>query len=427
MSFSVFSGSLVADNISIADDPAFSPKPFLQAKSLHIGVEVGPLLFHRQLLVTSFVADSPAINLVHNAQGTWNFSDMGRNAGSRTRNTQKESALPTFTVGEMKVVNGTATVSDVPSTGAPITYSKLNLSAEQFSFAKAFSFVISASLPGDGVLDVKGNAGPVNQKDASETPLNATIHLNHFDPVAAGVVQASQGISMLADVTAQVTSNGQTLTSKGTVQAARLKLVANGSPTPNPVKTFLHRQPQPRCQERAGQRPEYQHRWRYRACERHLHDDWARRRCWRSTFLLRTCPSTRSRRCCLPRECACLAAHSLQGGTLTANLAITGPANAPTISGPVQVDNTRLAGFDLSSKIGGSEAGCRLARAARRSRPSGANVNLIVPGHAHRQSLHLGSACSAPLPAPALFPRRAALTFRCWPSSTPAPVWLVRR
>ena len=31
---------------------------------------------------------------------------------------------------------------------------------------------------------------------------------------------------------------------------------------------------------------------------------------------------------------------SLQGGTLTANLAITGPANAPTISGPVQVDNT---------------------------------------------------------------------------------------
>jgi AsmA protein len=43
----------------------------------------------------------------------------------------------------------------------------------------------------------------------------------------------------------------------------------------------------------------------------------------------------------------------LQGGTLTATLAITGPATAPTISGPVQVDNTRLTGFDLFSKIGG--------------------------------------------------------------------------
>src|SRR3984885_13572259 len=71
LSFSVFSGSLVADNISIADDPAFGSKPFLQAQSLHIGVEVVPLLFHRQLLVTSFVADSPTINLVHNGQGVW--------------------------------------------------------------------------------------------------------------------------------------------------------------------------------------------------------------------------------------------------------------------------------------------------------------------------------------------------------------------
>jgi AsmA protein len=104
-----------------------------------------------------------------------------------------------------------------------------------FSFAKSFPFDLSASLPGGGLLDAKGNEGPVNQKDASDTPLNATIHLKHFDPVAAGVIQANQGISMLADVTAQVTSSGQTLTSNGTVVAARLQLVANGSPTPNPV------------------------------------------------------------------------------------------------------------------------------------------------------------------------------------------------
>src|ERR1700678_1773086 len=114
LSFSVFSGSLVADNVSIADDSAFSSKPFLQTQSLHIGVEVGPLLFHRQLLVTSFVADSPSINLVHNAQGIWNFSNIGSNAASRTQNPEKETALPNFTVGQMQVVNGTAMVSDVP-------------------------------------------------------------------------------------------------------------------------------------------------------------------------------------------------------------------------------------------------------------------------------------------------------------------------
>src|ERR1700758_3187625 len=45
LSFSLFSGSLVADNIAIADDPAFSSSPFVQAKELKVGVELGPLIF----------------------------------------------------------------------------------------------------------------------------------------------------------------------------------------------------------------------------------------------------------------------------------------------------------------------------------------------------------------------------------------------
>ena len=270
LSFSIFSGSLVADNVSIADDPAFSPKPFLQAQSLHIGVEVVPLLLHRQLIVTSFVADEPSINLVHNAQGIWNFSNIGSNAASRTQNDSKESALPNFTVGELKVVNGTATVSDQPATGAPFVYSKLNLTAEKFSFAKSFPYSLSADLPAGGTLSAKGNAGPVNQKDASATPLTSVITLKHFDPVAAGVLGADQGISMLADITAQVTSNGQTLNSNGTVNAARLKLVANGAPTPNPVDiTYTVSQ---NLETRSGQISDLGIKTgrRNRACERNL-------------------------------------------------------------------------------------------------------------------------------------------------------------
>ena len=42
----------------------------------------------------------------------------------------------------------------------------------------------------------------------------------------------------------------------------------------------------------------------------------------------------------------------LQGGTLTANLNVTGSTAAPIISGPIRIDNTNLAGFDLGSKLG---------------------------------------------------------------------------
>ena len=45
ISLSLLTGSLVAENISIADDPAFSATPFLEAKELRIGVELGPLIF----------------------------------------------------------------------------------------------------------------------------------------------------------------------------------------------------------------------------------------------------------------------------------------------------------------------------------------------------------------------------------------------
>ena len=39
LSLALWSGSVAADNISIADDPKFSNAPFVQAKSLKVGVE----------------------------------------------------------------------------------------------------------------------------------------------------------------------------------------------------------------------------------------------------------------------------------------------------------------------------------------------------------------------------------------------------
>ena len=379
LSFSIFAGSLVADNISIADNPAFSPKPFLQAKSLHIGVEVAPLVFHKQLLVRNLVADSPSINLVHNAQGTWNFSDIGKTAGSRTQNTQQESALPNFTVGQMRVVNGTATVSDIPLTGTPFVYSDLDLTVDQFSFAKAFPFTLSAKLPAGGLLDVKGNAGPVNAKDASETPLGANINLKHFDPVAAGVIPASQGISMLADITAQVTSNGQTLNSTGTVNASRLQLVANGAPTPNPVDiayTITHN-----LDARTGQINDLG--IKTGGVTVHINGTYAMTGPETTLALHLAAPNLPINQveALLPAAGIRLpSGSSLQGGTLTANLSITGPANAPTINGPVEVDNTLLAGFDLSSKIGGLKGGSTSGAKGTQIQTVRANVNSSPQG-----------------------------------------------
>src|SRR3954468_18887737 len=77
LKLSILSGSVTANDLSIADDPAYSRTPFVQAKSLAIGVELWPLIASRQLHVTGLSIDQPAITLIQSSFGDWNFSKLG--------------------------------------------------------------------------------------------------------------------------------------------------------------------------------------------------------------------------------------------------------------------------------------------------------------------------------------------------------------
>ncbi len=68
LSLSLFSGKVGVENVSIADDPAFSKSPFITAKSLEVGVELMPLIFSKQLNVTGIVLDEPQITLLKGLQ-----------------------------------------------------------------------------------------------------------------------------------------------------------------------------------------------------------------------------------------------------------------------------------------------------------------------------------------------------------------------
>src|ERR1700679_1170086 len=54
LELAIWSGGLVAENTSVADDPAFSPQPFIQADSVKIGVELLPLIFSKQIHIRGF-------------------------------------------------------------------------------------------------------------------------------------------------------------------------------------------------------------------------------------------------------------------------------------------------------------------------------------------------------------------------------------
>src|SRR5499427_7859938 len=81
LSLSLLRGALTAKDLSIGDDPKFSPSPFVTAKSLSVGVEMLPLIFSKQLNVTGITIDEPQVTLLKNPAGDWNYSSIGGSNG----------------------------------------------------------------------------------------------------------------------------------------------------------------------------------------------------------------------------------------------------------------------------------------------------------------------------------------------------------
>ena len=217
LDLSVLSGGMVATNAVIADDPAFSQQPFVQADSVKISVELLPLILSKQLHIRGFSLVDPKVQLLRASNGTWNYSTLGKTGSTSASDADTKETFPDLTVGSVAVENGRFTVGVQPATGgaagAPSrVYDQVNLTAKKFGFRNSFPFDISAHLPGDGTLSLSGNAGPINQQDASLTPFAGQLELKHIDPLAAGFVDATDGVTGLLDsMVFDASWNGQQL------------------------------------------------------------------------------------------------------------------------------------------------------------------------------------------------------------------------
>ena len=237
LDLSVLTGSLVAENATVADDPAFSHQPFLEAKTLKIGIEMIPLLFSREIHITGFALDSPRTILLRAANGTWNYSSIGSAHSAAPASKESSSLIPNLTVGHVNITNGQLITGNVPVPGAASTprrtFDQIDFDAKDFSFEKPFPFTTSAHLPGDSTVSLTGNAGPINVKDASLTPFGVHLTAKNLDPIMAGFVDATAGITGTIDnIDVQATWNGQQLhVINLLVDTPKLSFVLSNKPT----------------------------------------------------------------------------------------------------------------------------------------------------------------------------------------------------
>jgi AsmA protein len=362
LSLSLFSGGLVAKDLSVAHDPSFSAVPFLTAKELRIGVLLRPLIFSRQVVLRSFQIESPQIIIIRAANGTWNFSSIGRSPSSADAasgiSRGSASKLPDLPVGRIIIDDGRAVIASLPAHGDASMYEHVNLTASDFSFVSQFPFEVSANLPAMGTISVIGHIGPINRNDTATSPAEVQISVKGLDPVAAGFLDPSAGLSLFADIDLHAASDGQTLNTSGTIHIQKLKLRKGGAAVPKSLD--LAYSGTHRLKDNTGQIKEATAKIGDAAI--HVNGTYQPIALGAEDPLLNLklvgqgLPIDELQSLMTAAAVRLPNGSVLKGGRLSINLAVTGPAKSLVVAGLIALDNTRLVGFDIGSKIHGIAA-----------------------------------------------------------------------
>lgn len=357
LTLSILSGGVRADDITIADDPSFSKSPFVTAKSLNVGVELMPLIFSKQIKVTDITLEEPQITLLKSAGGKWNFSTIGGTSEAKPSEPAQSgaSAPMNFSIAKLRVNRGKLLVAKAKSP-KPVIYDNVDILVRNFSLASKFPFQLTAKLPGGGDTKISGEAGPIDAGDTTKTPLTAAVKINNLSIGALDIVtDSASGISGIASFDGTLNSDGKQAKAVGLLTGKQLKLSPKGTPAPKTVtikhnvNVDLEKQSGTITQGDIG----------IGSAQAHLTGTFQNRGETRILNLKLNAPNMAvdELQAMLPSIGVLLPSGSqLKGGTLSADLAIAGPADKLVITGPVRLSNSELANFNLGSKLGALSA-----------------------------------------------------------------------
>src|SRR5215470_15835519 len=245
LSLSLLGGALTAKELSVGDDPKFSPSPFLTAKSLSVGVEVMPLIFSKQLNVTGITIDEPQVTLLKNPAGDWNYSSIGSSGSGSSGSAKAGTAQPPasssggssstdISVKKLELKNGKI-ILGATNSQKRTTYDKVNVSASDFSMNSKFPVSLTASLPGGGDMKLEGNVGPLDKADTTLTPVDAKLHVSSLNLATTGFLDPSLGLGGLVDLDTTLANQGGFAQTNGTVKLSKALFVQGGSPATVPL------------------------------------------------------------------------------------------------------------------------------------------------------------------------------------------------
>jgi AsmA protein len=357
LGLSLWSGNVTAGELGIGDDPAFNQAPFLHAKSLKLAVALRPLLFSRKLRVTGLEIDEPQIMLLQNASGDWNFSTLGGKAAQPAPSAPPVSSNAPAGQGGLdlsadlvRISGGRFSLRQGEGHAEPMTLEDVNLEVRNFSSARAFPFTLTAHVGSGGDIKLAGTAGPIDATDASLTPVSATLSVTGLDLAGLRLAGPNSGLAGLASFQGSVNSAMGLVKLDAQLKAEKMKLATNGTPARRTVEidfTVNHDLRKnagtlERCGIHIG------------AALASLTGTYAQRGDFPVFNMKLTGPKMpvpELAELLPPMGIVLPSGSSLQGGFASADFTAEGSGGQLTGNGSVGLNNTRLAGFDLGSKM----------------------------------------------------------------------------
>ena len=351
LKLALLSGSLTANDIEIADNINFSHSPFVTAESLHVGVELKPLIISKELHITEISLDNPEIVLINSSDGKWNFSDLGKKSEQtdpRTKEPVGNLSQIGIVIKQLKIKDGQITI--VAGRNKPSQYKGVNITIRNLSSTSSFPFTLGVSLPGGGDLKVEGTAGPLNALDNVRTPFDASLTLDKFNLIASGFTAPDSGLSGIFNFKGKMTSNGSLVKSQGTATVENLQIVKAGAPAGKPVS--IHYQIQYDLADRTGSLQDIT--VGVGKAMAHLNGVYDARpeSLYLKTRLQGANLPVQDLKELLPAFGIVLPkGATLEGGVLNTYLTAEGPIDKMKILGNAEIVQTRLTGYDLSGKM----------------------------------------------------------------------------